>query len=213
MGFLLSTGTSKLGASIFGWSIPAIQTCPGRTPTCSRYCYATHGRFVTDQSRRKMQWRYAQSKKKGFAESVVEEAFRRGVLIVRVHVSGDFYSPGYASKWVEIVSRSPGVRFFGYTRSYRVPKIEPVLRTLASLPNMRLWYSADRDCYPDSVPQGVKVAYMQSSEGEQPKGDLVFQVRKLRQLSLPLAAPVCGQETELGKSQGVNCSNCRACWE
>ncbi len=92
-------------------------------------------------------------------------------------------------------------------------KIEPYLRALAGLENMKLWYSADLDTgLPPNVPDRVRVAYLQTSANEVVDGDLVFQVRGLRKLELPLAVPVCEQETPKGKARGVNCANCTVCW-
>jgi hypothetical protein len=160
-----------------------------------------------------MEWRLQQAKQRNFVDTMSDEVFRRGVLVLRVHVAGDFFTPAYTAKWIEIATRSPHTRFFGYTRSWRVPKIEPYLRAFAALPNVRLWYSADRETgMPPSVPDGVRVAWMQDTEAAPAGGDLVFQVRKLRRLSLPLAAPVCEQETPEGKARGVNCANCTVCW-
>lgn len=211
---LLSQGTDKLGRTIYGWSVPAITTCPGRTSTCSRLCYATHGRFVTHKVQQLMQWRLQQCKKPEFVASMVDELFRRGILVCRVHVAGDFFSPAYTAKWIEIVSKSPNVKFFGYTRSWRVAKIEPYLRALAALENMKLWYSADIDTgYPPCVPDRVRVAHLQTSATEAVAGDLVFQIRGLRKLELPLAVPVCEQETPEGRKRGVNCANCAVCWK
>lgn len=211
---LLSIGSSKLGESIFGWAIPAVQTCPGRSACCSRVCYATHGRFVTGKVQRLMKWRYEQSKRPDFVDTMSGEIYRRGVLVLRVHVSGDFATPAYTTKWIEIAARSQHTRFFAYTRSWRVATIEPLLRAFAALPNVRLWYSADRETgLPENVPEGVRVAWLQDTEQLPQGGELVFQVRKLRRLSLPMAAPVCEQELPEGKKRGVNCSNCRVCWQ
>jgi hypothetical protein len=211
--YLLSHGNEKLGSSIFGWTIPAIQTCPGRSETCSRVCFATHGRFVTHKVKELMAWRYEQSKRADFVDRMVNELFRRSVLVLRVHVSGDFATPSYTRKWIEIAARSPKVRFFAYTRSYRVPKIEAHLRVLAALSNFKLWYSADCDTgVPPNVPPGVRVAWLQHSETPPAGGDLVFQVQKLRRLALPMAIPVCEQELPEGKARGTTCSNCHICW-
>jgi hypothetical protein len=210
---LLSQGTDKMGATIFGWSIPAISTCPGKTSICRKCCYATHGRYVTDKVKRLMRWRLLQSRQEDWVGRMSDELFRRGVLVCRIHVSGDFYSPEYTSKWIDICARSQHTRFFAYTRSWRVPTIEPYLRALAALKNVRLWYSADTEAAPTDVPPGVRVAWLQVSEQEEVAGDLVFQVRRLRGLELPLAVPVCPQEKPEGKAQGVNCANCGLCWE
>lgn len=211
--FLLSKGSTKLGESIFGWALEAGATCPGKTPTCSHWCYASHGRFCTEQMKARNAWRLGQAKKAGFVDRVCDEIFRRGVLILRVHVGGDFFSPKYTQKWIEIAARNPNVKMFAYSRSWRVEKVRPLLYAWGALPNVRLWLSADRDAYPKNVPQGVRVAYMQVAEEDAPRGDLTFQVRRLRKLSLPTAPPICGQETVQGKRQGVNCSNCSVCWQ
>jgi hypothetical protein len=212
---LLSQGNDKMGSSIHSWSIPAVRTCPGSSPTCRGVCYATHGRFVTDKVKALMRWRLEQSRQADFSGRMVEEIFRRGVLVCRVHVAGDFYSPDYVTKWIEVAARSPKTRFFAYTRSWRVERIEPVLRAFAGLDNVRLWYSADRDTgYPPSVPEGVRVAWLQVSETETCEpADLAFQVRRLRRLALPMAVPVCPQELPEGKERGVCCANCQICFE
>jgi Gene product 88 len=138
---------------------------------------------------------------------------RRGVLVLRISVLGDFYRPGYTAKWVEIARRSPNTRFFGYTRSCRIAPIVPYLHALALLENVRLWYSADAEAYPDDVPENVRVSYLQHDANVPDWGDLIFQVRKQRakpgMIPLPL---VCGQETPEGKTKGVNCANCGICW-
>ncbi len=210
---LLSQGTDKMGATLFGWSIPAISTCPGKTSLCRHACYATHGRYVTGTVKRLMRWRLRQCRQEDFVGRMADEIFRRGVLVCRIHVAGDFFSPEYVSKWIDVVARSPHTRFFAYTRSWRVPVIEPYLRALAALKNVRLWYSADAEAAPSDVPEGVRVAWLQVSEEEKVAGDLVFQVRKLRRLELPLAVPVCPQEVPEGKARGVNCANCAWCWQ
>jgi hypothetical protein len=211
--YLLTRGNDKLGGSIYGWAIPAVQTCPGSSAVCRRSCYCLHGRFVTAKVKNLMKWRLQQSKRADFVDRLVDEIYRRGILVVRVHVSGDLYSPAYTSKWIEIAARSPQTVFLCYTRSWRVDTIEPLLRVFAGLANVKLWYSADAETgYPEHIPPGVRVAWMQTSATEVPQGDLVFQVRKLRQLSLPLALPVCEQETEAGRRKGVNCSSCQFCW-
>jgi Gene product 88 len=162
---LLLVGNDKLSQSIFQWSIPAIETCPGRTPACAHACYAMRGHFLFDAVQERLEWNQRQALMGNFVDRMVDEVFRKGCIVVRVHVSGDFGTPTYTRKWVEIVSRSPQTTFFAYTRSWRVAKIDPVLRELAALPNMRLWYSADRQTgWPEHIPETVRVAWMQDTD-------------------------------------------------
>lgn len=212
--WLLSKGNSKLGEGIHGWTIPAVSTCPGRTETCERVCFGTHGRFVTETMQRLNAWRYEQSRKASFADMMTDEIVRRGVLVLRVHVVGDFATPRYTQKWIEIAARSPNTRMFCYSRSWRIEKLRPLLYAFGALPNVRLWLSADRDSgLPENVPEGIRVAWLQVDETLPAGGELTFQVRKLRKMSLPTVGPVCEQETPLGKSKGANCGSCRFCWE
>jgi hypothetical protein len=211
---LLSQGNDKLGATIHSWSIPALTSCPGSSAVCRASCYATHGRFATTKSKEAMRWRLHQSKRQDFAERLIDEVYRKGVLVCRIHVSGDFYSPGYLSKWIEIAATSVNTRFFTYTRSWREAKIEPLLRAFAALNNVRLWYSADTETgYPPDLPQGVQVAWLQDTAVVPRQGDLLFQTRSVRTLALPLVIPVCAQELPEGKARGVNCANCGVCWK
>ena len=101
----------------------------------------------------------------------------------------------YLGKWIEIALGSPNTRFFTYTRSWRVGKIEPLLRSFAALENVRLWYSADSDTgHPPEIPEGVQVAWLQDTSAVPEQADLLFQTRSVRKLALPLVIPVCAGE-------------------
>jgi hypothetical protein len=39
-------------------------------------------------------------------------------IYIRIHDSGDFYSPAYFQKWLEIARLNPTVRFYAYTKSH-----------------------------------------------------------------------------------------------
>lgn len=218
--FLLGTGNTKLGDTIHTWSIPALKTCPGKSGICSSVCYATVGRFLGATVQKALAWRLAQSKDSNFAARMADEIFRRGALLVRIHVAGDFYSPGYVAKWNEILERSPNTRFYAYTRSWRIPKLKQSLADLALQTNLRLWYSADEETglpAPSELPKRVKVAWLDTtSPGKQPaKGttDLTFLTRDVRKTPLELLpSNACAQEAPGGKESGITCANCGVCW-
>jgi hypothetical protein len=67
--------------------------------------------------------------------------------------------------------------------------------------------------YPPDVPSAVQVAWLQDTSVVPEKADLLFQTRSVRKLALPLTIPVCAQELPDGKTNGVNCANCGACWK
>ncbi len=206
---LLSVGNGKLGSSIYHFDLPAVRTCPGRSAVCEQACYATQGRFVFPQVRERLAWCYQQSRRGDFAPRLVQEIRRKGVLVVRLHVSGDFYDAAYAAKWLAVMRQCPRVRFYFYTRSWRVPGIAAVLEQMAALRCCRAWYSIDHATgVPERVPAGVRLAYLQVTEGERPElVDLLFRVRRLRRQALPL---VCPHETPQGRE--TNCGHCGRCW-
>jgi hypothetical protein len=209
---LLQLGNSKLGRAIHVWSIPALETCPGSTDVCRGLCYALRHRFRFDSVKRRLDWNLTQSLRDDFVERMAAEIRASGVLVLRLHVAGDFYDADYTRKWIAIVKRSPRVRFYGYTRSWRVPAIVPALEELAKCRAMRLWYSADEASgMPTSVPPTVRIAYLQTSSHPPPPGvDLVFRPQRLR--ALPASPLVCNHETPGGRQLGITCGSCTRCF-
>ncbi len=208
---LLGSGNTKLGEGIATFSLPAVSTCPGSTPTCRADCYATKGNFLFAVSAYKRN--LVASKADNFAPRMIAEVRRRFAGCVRIHVAGDFYSPDYVEKWLTIVHSCPDTRFYAYTRSWRVPEMVPGLSRLSRLRNMRLWYSCDRDTgTPSRIPKRVRLAYMQAGPEDMPsRADLVFRVKRLRRkvakrIALALVCPV-----ENGVTKGVTCGSCRVC--
>lgn len=213
VGSLLARGNSQLGESIHNWSIPAGETCPGQSELCAAHCYAKHGFYFMPDVKGGLARRLLESRQKGFVKKMIKEIGRKGALVVRVHVSGDFYSAGYARKWLEVVRSCPKTTFYWYTRSWRVAKIRPVLEEMAALPNVRGWYSTDAETGdPEDVPESIRVAFMQVEEGQAaPDADLAFRVPKVRdtpRVGLPM---VCPKNLTRGKPE-INCGTCQKCW-
>ena len=210
---LLQAGNTKLGQSISVWSIPAVSTCPGRTPCCEKACYATKSRFLLKSVKERLDWNYQQALRPDFVQRMVKEIRRKGALVVRVHTAGDYFSKEYAEAWLSIMKQCPKVRFYAYSRSYRIPEIAPVLAEMAKLPCFRLWYSIDKDTgLPDFVPEGVRLAYLQVADDEPELADLMFRVRRLRKEKKTVGLPmVCPAETVQGK--GTTCGSCRHCFD
>lgn len=211
---LVVQSNEKLGGSVFHFDLPAGKVaCPGRTPTCSKFCYAQRGRFAFAQVQDRLRYCFEASKRKDFVPRMVSELYRKGVLAMRWMVSGDIYSPTFAGKMLAIVNATPFCRHWCYSRSWRIPTIEPVLRELALVENMSVWYSADRDAFPEFVPPRVRVAWMMADQDDYPPDnvDLVFLVHKLRRLPLPMALTICPQETKEGKEFGTTCCTCGVC--
>lgn len=209
---LLQLGNAKLGRAIHVWSIPALDTCPGSTETCRNLCYALRHRFRFDSVKRRLNRNRQRSLDEDFVEQMSAEIRSSGVLVLRLHVAGDFYDAEYTRKWIAIVKCSPRVRFYAYTRSWRVASIAPALEELAACNAIRLWYSVDEESgVPATVPPTVRIAYLQTSSRPPPSGaDLVFRPPRLR--TLPASPLVCEHETSAGKQLGVTCGSCARCF-
>ena len=137
---------------------------------------------------------------------------------MRWHCSGDVYSPAYGHKVLEVIGRSPHCRFWIYSRSWRVPTIEPVLtRAIALMPNATVYYSADSETgLPKETPPQVRVCWMQVEEDDHPYTgfSLLFRDQPLRKrVPLHLASVICPTETPDGKERGVSCATCGVCWK
>jgi hypothetical protein len=213
---LLTRGNKKVGESIHLWSVPAVTTCPGSTATCRRVCYATKSRFLLEAVKARLRWNWQQAQRPDFVDRMVSEVRKKGCLVVRIHASGDFASVEYAEKWYEIIRRSPRAKFYGYTRSWRCADIAQVLERIAALDNCQLWYSLDADTgLPEHIPVGVRLCYLQTDDETPEEGaDLLFRTRGLRKEKRTRVGltVICPSETPQGRSNDVNCGNCRRCW-
>lgn len=206
---LLQQGNSHLGESIHTWSMPAVETCPGATKACQSVCYARAGFYHMPDVKSGLAYRLAMSRRKSFVADMIGEIRRKGVMTLRIHAAGDFYSAGYTRRWAKIVAASPRTNFYFYTRSWRVEAIRPILEELASYKNVHGWFSTDRDTGSvEDLPDFIRVAYLQTEKLEtDPEADLAFRsrgVRKSSRVGLPMVCPKnAGAETTCG-----TCQNC-----
>ena len=131
---LLGTGNSKLvktgnelGVKIFNFSIPAGNdkitgkiTCPFAAE-CLKLCYAKKGAYAWSNVQLALHERFEASKETDFVARVTSELAKvkpGKQIYIRIHDSGDFYSPAYFAKWLEIARLNPAVRFYAYTKSH-----------------------------------------------------------------------------------------------
>lgn len=211
---LLSHHNGKLGASIWTFSLPAITTCPGSTDLCRRLCYATGGRFRFRGIRKAYARNYRDTKAEDFVDRVCGEIRNRGVLRLRIHTSGDFYSAEYAAKWREIVRRNRHVTFYAYTRSWRAPEILEELAKLAAEGNMHLWFSCDRQSgEPPAMPR-VRRAWMAEHDADRPPYpvDLVFRNTLSGPFKRMDGVLVCPTDQKVERAVKITCDLCRLCF-
>jgi hypothetical protein len=216
---VLTPGNHKLGRSlIWGFGLPSgtPDTCPGLSDACRSDCYAVAVERYRPAAAARYRANLRLSRRRAFVRRVRAFLVVHAVRVVRVHTGGDFYSPRYARRWLEVMRRSPRVRFFFYTRSWRVPAIRAVIEQMAELDNCRVWFSADRDTgVPPAVPPRVRVAWLMTEPTDTPPSgtDLVFRVRRLRRLPAPFPEPrICPAEDGRPRPTPVTCERCGLCW-
>lgn len=115
--------SKKLGVKLVNFGIPAYKEANGRVvcpfaDSCVKFCYAQKGAYVWNSVNAAYQKRYEASKADDFVFYAVEQLQRMKADYVRIHDSGDFYSPEYLNRWIEIAKFLPNVRFYAYTKSF-----------------------------------------------------------------------------------------------
>jgi len=113
---------------VFNFSIPAYKSATGRitcpfADKCIKFCYAQKGNYKRFPSvRNGMEKKYQLTKQNNFIDLMNEEIKRKKPDFIRVHDSGDYYSPKYLNKWLTIAKDNPKVKFYSYTNSIKFIK-------------------------------------------------------------------------------------------
>lgn len=191
----LLTFNDSLGVHTF--NIPAWSTCPGRTEFCAASCYARKGNFLYGNVIAGQHARFEDSRLPDFVERMTREIVRRGVTLLRIHSSGDFYSLTYLEAWREIARRCPGTRFFVYTRTWRIPEYRAALDAISE-PNLVVWYSTDPSMSTETLAQlagSPRVAYIHDP--------------KIGAYAEDMPAVNCKKQLDPEKK---DCTNCALCW-
>ena len=140
---LLADSNSKLketskhfDVKIYNFNIPAYNdkrtgkvTCPfavkkivdGEKIGCGWDCYADKGFYRFSNVQKGLSNKYQATKNKSFADDVIKELNSKRTtkqIYVRIHDAGDFYSPAYLDKWIDIAKALPHIRFYAYTKSH-----------------------------------------------------------------------------------------------
>lgn len=111
------------------FNVRAVVDCPCRTAGCEAVCYATKGNHVFPSVKKSRERSYMESKRADFSDAVAytirtekqSGRYKKAVMIVRVHESGDFYSIQYLRKWLSAwyeLKNDDGVMFVFYTKSF-----------------------------------------------------------------------------------------------
>ena len=128
-------GNAKLGENIYTFSLPAGYTCPGAS-LCQAFANKDTGRITDGKN---MQFRcFAASQEalrtnvrasrwrnfdllKGLSMpkmfNLINDSLPADAEIVRIHVSGDYFSAEYLQAWLFVARMHPDVLFYSYTKS------------------------------------------------------------------------------------------------
>jgi len=139
---LLTPGNSKIGRKILSFSLPAKKTCKP-SKWCQEKCYACKGLFLVFQDRisKCYERNYQASLSDTFVNEInTELAKKRNPSYIRIHASGDFYSPEYIKKWAQIIKDNPRHKFLAFTKRM---DFEKELIELSLLDNVAVYQSID----------------------------------------------------------------------
>jgi len=110
------------GVKTFNWGIPAyksaggFKTCPW-AGECAKGCYARQGAYVWSNVSQAFEARLALARSRDFVNTIDAEIKRRKIKRLRIHDSGDFFSPKYRDDWFLIMKANEGTEFYAYTKA------------------------------------------------------------------------------------------------
>lgn len=109
---------------VMNFSLPAYKTITGKTvcpfaKDCIKYCYAQKGNYRYPSVIKGLNNRYELSKTDEFIPKMNATIILERPTHIRIHDSGDFYSPKYLNKWVQIAKDNKSVIFYAYTKSIK----------------------------------------------------------------------------------------------
>ncbi len=120
--------TSKHFAKrVFNFGIPAYKSASGKitcpfADKCIKFCYAKKGAYTWGNVKPAFERRYELTKTDQFVDVMTAEIKKKKADYIRVHDSGDYYSPAYLQKWLKIADLNPEVKFYSYTNSIQFIK-------------------------------------------------------------------------------------------
>jgi Gene product 88 len=133
-------GNAKLGAEIVTFSLPAGYSCPGALACLARSdketgkitdgklarfrCFAASAEaaFPSVRQSRHANWEALKAAKSREAMAELILAWLPQSEVMRIHVSGDFFSEAYFGAWCDVARSRPATRFYAYTKSIPIVK-------------------------------------------------------------------------------------------
>jgi hypothetical protein len=126
----------KLGKKVFTFSLPAGYTCPGANKCLTKFdretgkivdgsrqafrCFAASMEAVFTGFRENNSRNLELLKAAGNRENtrnLILASLPAKAEIIRIHVSGDFFSEEYLCAWIDVATARPDIQFYAYTKS------------------------------------------------------------------------------------------------
>lgn len=135
----------KVYKKILVWNMPYVITCPGATEWCLSNCYNADDRldvYPINEWCTNLWWFI---NKRDVLLNTLRKQLEESPqgTAVRLHSSGDFFSNEYIDFWIKLIKLNPKVRFWGYTRSWRVAGLKNKINEIYNLDNVNLFASWD----------------------------------------------------------------------
>ena len=116
----LKRTSKELGLRVFNFGIPAYKSASGKltcpfADECVKFCYAKKGAYIWSNVQPAFEKRYQLTKTDDFIPAMIDEIVNKRPDYIRVHDSGDYYSPAYLEKWLRIARTFPEIKFYSYT--------------------------------------------------------------------------------------------------
>ena len=121
----LKKTSKELKLRVFNFGIPAYKSASGKltcpmADSCVKFCYAKKGAYIWSNVKPAFEKRYQLTRTDQFVDAMNAEIAKKKPDYVRVHDSGDYYSPAYLKKWIQIAINNPSIRFYSYTNMVKM---------------------------------------------------------------------------------------------
>lgn len=183
-----SQGNAKLGKRIFTVSLPAGYACPfahnclskaniatGKIedgPNTTFRCFSASQEVVYKNTQKQRWYNFELLRKldKEGMVNLIQNSLPINAKVIRLHVSGDFFSPNYFISWLEIAKQNPDMLFYAYTKSlkYWIDNIDKIPS------NMKL--TASKGGKNDNLISEYNLKFAQVVYSEQEAKDLGFEI-------------------------------------
>lgn len=146
-----SKGNAKLAKNVYTFSLLAGHSCPFARDCLAKAieqsgkrvlrdgaqaefrCFSASAEVQYDNTYKARKHNFdlvRQAKTKAKIRDLILSSLPKRARIIRIHVSGDFYSQAYFDAWIEVAKTRSDVHFYAYTKS-----LPYVVKRLGSLPS------------------------------------------------------------------------------